>query len=192
MLAQPWWVNLLVLVPILFLILWRRRPLQLAGLSLLYAGIFAAAFGFVEATVVVYLRAILAQASGYGTELAGVARMSAEMTLHPERVAALPTSLLWVEALRESATILMLSSVALLAAARRRERWAVFLWCFALWDLAYYAGLWALLGWPASLRTLDVLFLIPVPWVAEVWFPILVSLLTLTAVVAGRRREAAR
>ena len=192
MLAQPWWVNLLALVPILFLIVWRRRPLQLAGLSLLYAGIFAAAFGFVEATVVVYLRAILAQASGYGTELAGVARMSAEMTLHPERVAALPTSLLWVEALRESATILMLSSVALLAAARRRERWAVFLWCFALWDLAYYAGLWALLGWPASLRTLDVLFLIPVPWVAEVWFPILVSLLTLTAVVAGRRREAAR
>ena len=192
MLAQPWWVNLLVLVPILFLIVWRRRPLQLAGLSLLYAGIFAAAFGFVEATVVVYLRAILAQASGYGTELAGVARMSAEVALHPERVAALPTSLLWVEALRESATILMLSSVALLAAARRRERWAVFLWCFALWDLAYYAGLWALLGWPASLRTLDVLFLIPVPWVAEVWFPILVSLLTLTAVVAGRRREAAR
>lgn len=192
MLAQPWWVNLLVLVPIFFLIAWRRRPLQLPGLSLLYAGVFAAAFGFVEATVVVYLRAILAQASGYGTELAGVARMSAEVALHPEKVGTLPASLLWVEALRESATILMLSSVALLAAARRCERWAVFLWCFALWDLWYYAGLWLLLGWPASLRTLDVLFLIPVPWVAEVWFPILVSLLTLAAVAAGRRREVAR
>jgi hypothetical protein len=57
-----------------------------------------------------------------------------------------------------------------------------FLWLFAWWDLSYYAGLWATVRWPASLTDLDVLFLIPVPWVAQIWFPLLVSLLTLLAI----------
>jgi hypothetical protein len=72
----------------------------------------------------------------------------------------------------------MLISVTLFTVSRAGARWAAFLWLFALWDIAYYAGLWATLRWPASLTGLDVLFLIPVPWIAQVWFPLLVSGLT--------------
>jgi hypothetical protein len=89
---------------------------------------------------------------------------------------------------REGATIVMLVAIALLAASRARERWAIFLWTFALWDISYYAGLWATIRWPTSLKDLDVLFLIPVPWVAQVWFPLLVSGLTLITVGLSRRQ----
>ena len=82
----------------------------------------------------------------------------------------------------------MLVSVAMLAAARARERSAAFLWTFALWDISYYAGLWATIRWPTSLKDLDVLFLIPEPWVAQVWFPLLVSVLTLISVAISRKQ----
>jgi hypothetical protein len=41
--------------------------------------------------------------------------------------------------------------------------------------LFYYVFLKIILGWPTSFGTMDVLFLIPVPWLAPVWFPILIS-----------------
>jgi hypothetical protein len=88
--------------------------------------------------------------------------------------------------------MVMLISVTLLTVSRASARWAAFLWLFALWDIAYYAGLWATVRWPASLTDLDVLFLIPVPWIAQVWFPLLVSGLTLVAIAvsAGRNADA--
>ena len=48
---------------------------------------------------------------------------------------------------------------------------------FGVWDLMYYVTLWIVLGWPDSLSTWDILFLIPVPWVAPVWAPVLVAIL---------------
>jgi hypothetical protein len=72
--------------------------------------------------------------------------------------------------------------VALLAGSTRRDSWAAFLWAFAFWDISYYAGLWATIRWPTSLLDLDVLFLIPVPWIAQVWFPRLVSLMTMLVI----------
>jgi hypothetical protein len=85
----------------------------------------------------------------------------------------------------------MLTMVALLAASTRRDRWAAFLWAFSFWDLSHYAGLWAIIRWPTSFLDLDVLFLIPVPWIAQVWFPLLVSLLTML-VIALLRGEQSR
>jgi hypothetical protein len=84
----------------------------------------------------------------------------------------------------------MLVSVALLSGPRFRERGASFLWVFAIWDIAYYAGLWVTVRWPSSLKDLDVLFLIPVPWISQVWFPLLVSALTLLAVALARTETA--
>jgi hypothetical protein len=37
-----------------------------------------------------------------------------------------------------------------------------------------------------------VLFLIPVPWIAQVWFPLLVSLLTILAIAWSCRGEQSR
>jgi hypothetical protein len=51
-----------------------------------------------------------------------------------------------------------------------------FLYAFAIWDIFYYVFLYVLLGWPESLFTWDILFLIPVPWVGPVICPCLVSL----------------
>jgi hypothetical protein len=93
-----------------------------------------------------------------------------------------PQSLLTIEVYREAATMVMLIGVAPLSASKTSARWLAFLWVFALWDIAYYAGLWVTVRWPASFTDLDVLFLIPVPWIAQVWFPLLVSFLTVVAI----------
>lgn len=179
--AQPWWVNLLILIPLLAYLAWRRKGLELTRRQLLILAAYGLAFGFVEASVVVYLRAAAGLLPGYQGTLADVQRSVAGYD--PSRsLNQFPQSLLTVESLREAATMIMLLSIAFLAAPRSRERWAVFLWTFALWDIAYYGGLWATVRWPSSLKELDVLFLIPVPWVAQVWYPLLVSGLTLLAV----------
>ena len=188
LLAEPWWVNLLLLVPAINFYYWRtrRHPLAIRGPQLLFAGLFAAAFGFVEGAVVVYLRAAVGLLPGYQGTLADVRRFAPLTDAQAQQIAQFPQSLLTVEVAREAATLLMLVAVAMLAAPRRRERWAFFLWCFAVWDIAYYAALWATIGWPSSFSSVDILFLIPVPWMSQVWYPILVSVLCMLAVASSR------
>lgn len=183
--AEPWWVNLLIVVPFLAHCFWRRKRLEITGSALVFSGAFALAFGFVEASVVVYLRGALRMLPGIGGTLADVARLSSSVYQQAYSIDQFPSSLMAVETLREAATMVMLLAVAALAGRRFRERWAVFLWMFALWDITYYVSLRVTTGWPLSLTDLDVLFLIPVPWLAPVWFPILVSGLTVVAVLAG-------
>jgi len=183
LLARPWWVNLLVAVPFASWFAWRRTRLSLSRRTLLTGALFAIAFGFVEAAAVVYLGAASGLLRGVEGTLADVRRLSGELYRRPITEILLPNSLLTIELFREAATMFMLVSVAWLAGRTRAERWAMFLWCFALWDIVYYAGLWATVRWPYSLLAFDVLFLIPVPWVAQVWFPILVSGLCIVAVL---------
>jgi hypothetical protein len=173
--ASPWWVNLALLVPLGSYLVWRKRGLRFSAHQLTYAAIFAVAFGINEAAVVVYLRA----AGGLSTVPAAADQV----------VAQLPQNLIATEILREGATLIMLCAVSLLAVTRGRERWALFLWMFAFWDIFYYAGLWLVIRWPPSLLTQDVLFLIPTAWVAPVWFPILVSLLAIAAVLLANRQH---
>ena len=179
--AQPWWVNSLVLIPFAAYFAFRRSGRLLNRRQLILVAIFASAFGFVEAAVVVYLRAAIGLLPGYTGTLSDL-RHSSEGYVQATSLSQFPRSLLAIEVCREAATMVMLVGVALLSASRASARWAAFLWLFALWDLAYYAGLWATVRWPASLTDLDVLFLIPVPWIAQVWFPLLVSALTVLAI----------
>ena len=62
------------------------------------------------------------------------------------------------------------------------ERGVFFLWTFAFWDLFYYLSLYILIKWPPSLKTIDVLFLIPVAWIAPVWFPVGMSSFTIIVI----------
>jgi hypothetical protein len=179
--AQPWWVNLLVLIPLATYFAFRRKGLLLKGRQLMLIAIFAAAFGFVEAAVVVYLRAAVGLLPGYAGTLSDLQHASPGY-VQATSLSHFPQSLLTIEVYREAATMVMLLCVALLSASKASARWAAFLWIFALWDIAYYAGLWVTVRWPASPTDLDVLFLIPVPWVAQVWFPLLVSTLTALAI----------
>jgi hypothetical protein len=144
--------------------------------------LFAVAFGYVEAAVVIYLRSIYMplHAQLYpalsASELFPLFSLDQLRALGPEH-----TVRLNVELGREFATLLMLSAVALAAARKPREWIGAFLLCFGFWDIAFYAFLKLLLNWPASLLTWDILFLLPVPWVGPVIAPILVSLSMIVA-----------
>jgi len=179
---RPWWVNLLILVPVLTFYFFRRNRPSLGTTQLLISGLFAIAFSFIEASVVIYLRAITGFLTGSG--LSEVNNLSSSLYREARIVADFPPSLLKVEVLREAATILMLGCVAFLTVRGIKERCAVFLWVFAIWDIFYYLSLRLTAGWPSSLKTPDVLFLIPVPWVSQVWFPLIVSALTLLSIMA--------
>ena len=68
----------------------------------------------------------------------------------------------------------MLATVGSAAGRTAVGKFAFFLFLFGVWDIFYYIWLKVFLHWPASLLTWDVLFLIPVPWVAR-YTPLSVS-----------------
>jgi hypothetical protein len=187
--AQPWWVNLLLLIPFTTYLVFRRQGHLLRWRQLIIIAVFATAFGFAEAAVVVYLRAAVGLLPGYAGSLSDV-QHSPQSYEQASSLSQFPQSLLTIEMYREAATMIMLFTVAVMAASKASARWLAFLWVFALWDISYYAGLWATVRWPTSLLDLDVLFLLPVPWIAQVWFPLLVSLLTLLAIIVSNLGKA--
>lgn len=119
-----------------------------------WLGAYAIAMGLLEAICVIYLRRLLP------TEAAATVE---------------PLERLRLEIIREACTLVMLLAVAWLAGINFRLRVACFFYAFGLWDILYYAGLWWLAGWPASLLTWDCLFLIPKPWYGPVLAPVLIS-----------------
>jgi len=129
--------------------------------------LFAGAMGWLEGVVVVYIRALLGVLHG------AAAPAPDELT---RRLASLPW-LVGTEQGREAATLVMLATVAWLAAPRLLPRVGAFLVAFGVWDIVYYVALYALLRWPPSLRTPDLLFLIPPGpwWFQPVWVPVAVS-----------------
>jgi len=127
-----------------------------------FLSLLAIAMGWWEAIVVVYIREIL--------------QLNA-INLNATVMEQVPQQLIWTEQTREVAPIIILICVSLLVEKNWWRRLGVFLWTFAFWDISYYAGLKIKLGWPPSLTTMDCLFLIPVPWIAPVWFPLGVMLL---------------
>ena len=133
--------------------------------------LFAAAFAYAEAAVVVYLR-LLYYPDGFQFPL----------ILLPENVGL-------VELGREAATILMLAAAGVLAGDTPRKRFYFAVYAFGLWDLFYYVWLWVLLGWPPSLFTFDVLFLIPVIWVGPVLAPLVVAVSLCAGALTAVRLE---
>lgn len=130
--------------------------------------LFGIAMAHVEGVVVVYLRKAI-----------GITGSDADNKQALEKV---PKRLVKIEMTREAATIVMLVVVALLSGEAWFERLMIFLWTFAFWDLFYYVSLYLVIKWPPKLTTTDVLFLIPRPWIAPVWFPVLVSSATIVLI----------
>jgi len=126
--------------------------------TLILPGIFCIAMGVLEAIVVIYLRQIY-YPSGFAFPL---------KFLSPD--------MLLTEWIREIATIIMLLVLGIMASKDNLQRFLYFLFSFAIWDITYYAALKAFLGWPVSLLTWDILFLIPVPWLGPVLAPIICSI----------------
>ena len=120
--------------------------------------LFSIAMGFMETAVVIYLRKIY-----YPNVF--------QFPLVP-----IEPRIALTEFLREAATIIMLLVIGILTGKTRAQKFAFFIYCFAIWDIFYYVFLKLFLNWPESLFTWDILFLIPVPWVGPVLAPCIVSI----------------
>jgi hypothetical protein len=125
--------------------------------TLLWISLFSIAMGFLETSVVVYLRELY-YPNGFDFPL----------TIIPNKIAV-------VEFWREFATIIMLVGAGIIAGKTKLSRFAYFIVAFAIWDLFYYVFLYVLIQWPQSPFTWDILFLIPVPWTGPVIAPCLVA-----------------
>jgi hypothetical protein len=132
---------------------------------------YAIAMAYLEAVVVVYLRALLGL-----TDITAV-----DVSLGPYGL---------VEIGREAATVVMLAAVGWMAGRHGKERWAYGLFAFGLWDIFYYMWLKLLIDWPASLLGWDLLFLIPLPWWGPVLAPALIAVLICVAAVLAVARMA--
>ncbi|MHC4535015.1 MAG: hypothetical protein ACYS6K_13790 [Planctomycetota bacterium] len=137
--------------------------------------IFSVAFAYIEAAVVVYLRAIF-YPDGFTFPIT-------MFDLSP-----LGKRLLLTEIGREAATIVLIFTSSWLFGKNRRQRFAYFMTIFAVWDIFYYVWLKVLLDWPSSIMDWDILFLIPTTWASAVLYPVLISitLLVFAAVILYR------
>lgn len=135
-----------------------REVVQRINRPLFWITLFGVAMAFFESSVVVYLRELY-YPEGFGFPLSHI-----------------DPHIAVTELIREFFSLVMILSVAAMTSRSFMQRFAHFLYIFATWDIFYYVFLKLVLGWPESLLTWDVLFLIPVTWSGPVITPILVSL----------------
>ncbi len=133
----------------------QQRSLLATAIAVLAFGI---AMGYLEATVVVYLRAAL------GLDAVVPVVEPGEFDAYAG-----------IEIARELATLVMIAAVGWLAGRSWLERLAWAAVVFGTWDIVYYGGLWLTIDWPPALDAWDVLFLVPMTWVGPVWAPMAVS-----------------
>ncbi|HLK19259.1 MAG TPA: hypothetical protein VKT81_09890 [Bryobacteraceae bacterium] len=138
--------------------------------------LFGISFGYLEAAVVVYLRAIydpIRERIHPGRALQDLFPLISPDELKatgPENEQRLK-----IEIGREAATILMLAAFGMAAGKNFNQRMAAFAIAFGIWDISFYGFLRLMIGWPQSLFTWDILFLIPLPWVGPVLSPVIIS-----------------
>lgn len=138
-----------------------------------WLAVFAVAMGFLEGIVVVYLRELY-YPDGFEFPL---------KLMSPELVK--------IEWIREIATLVMLAGVGIITGRNGLQRLFYALFAFGVWDIFYYAALKLLVGWPASLLTWDLLFLIPVSWLGPVLAPVLnsVTMIMMALLLIGRQER---
>ncbi len=129
---------------------------------LVWVSIFAITMGIFEGAVVVYLRALY-YPEGFNFPLIP-----------------LDNYIAITELIRELASLIMLLSVGIIAGKNFSQRFAWFIYSFAVWDIIYYLFLWLILAWPESLLSWDILFLLPLIWTGPVLTPVLISMLMIT------------
>ena len=127
--------------------------------KLIWVTLFSVAMGMLESSVVIYLRELY-YPEGFQFPLKATSYIVAV-----------------TEIFRELATLIMLLGIGMLAGKKKQERFAWFIYSFAIWDIFYYVFLYLIISWPVSLLDWDVLFLLPMMWVGPVWAPVTLSLL---------------
>ncbi len=120
---------------------------------------FSISMAYLESAVVTYLREVY-----YPRNLTSIFPLK---MMSPNNFA--------IELGRETATIVMFLSIALLSGEKGWRKFYALLYIFGLWDISYYAWLKIFIGWPLSIKDFDVLFLIPLPWVGPVYSPFIIA-----------------
>ena len=126
--------------------------------TLLWVTIFSSAMAFLESAVVIYLRELYYP---HGFSIA---------------FKDMPQKVIIIELFREMATIVMLVSIGWIAGKNNRTRFAWFLYSFAIWDIFYYVWLKLFINRPSNIFEWDILFLLPVTWLAPVLAPVICSI----------------
>lgn len=135
--------------------------------------IFATSMGYLEAVIANYDRMILGISVDY--DLKQLPKFT------PRH--------LFLEQTREISTIIMLFSFGLLIGKTLREKLTIFMLSISTWDLFYYISLYIILRWPSSLFTTDLLFLVPMPWIAPVILPVTISIMIITFSILSLVRQ---
>jgi hypothetical protein len=130
--------------------------------TLFWVTLFCIAMGMLESSVVIYLRE-MNYPDGFQFPLKATSYTIAV-----------------TELFRELATLIMLLGIGMLVGKNKQERFAWFIYSFAIWDIFYYVFLYLIINWPLSLLDWDILFLLPIMWVGPVWAPVLLSLLMIS------------
>lgn len=127
--------------------------------KLWWVGLFAIAMAYVESTVVVYIRRIY-----------GISDLLLDIPPFDPVIAP-------IEVGRELATLVMLLAVGWAVGKTLHSRISFAFFTFGIWDIFYYIWLRVFIGWPNSLFSSDILFLIPLPWWGPVIAPVLIACL---------------
>lgn len=125
--------------------------------------LYSIAFAYIEAVVVVYLRAIF-YPDGFSFPITNFLEMPGA------------DRYVLIEIGREIATVVLMLTASWLMVSNWRHRLAYFLIIFAMWDIFFYLWLKVLINWPASILDWDILFLIPITWASPVLAPLISSL----------------
>ncbi len=135
--------------------------------------VFSVAMGYLETSVVVYLRELYYP----------------EGFIFPLKIIAPRIAL--TEIFRELATMLMLVAIGCMSGRTKTEKFAFFIYSFAVWDLSYYVFLKIILNWPGSLFTWDILFMLPTMWVGPVIAPVINSftMILLSLLIVSRTSQ---
>ena len=128
-----------------------------------WVGLFAVAMACVESAVVVYIRRI------YGIS-------DLLLDIPPFDPALAP-----IEVCRELATLIMLLAAGWAVGKSLQSRLSFTFIILGVWDIFYYIWLKLFIGWPNSLFSPDLLFLIPLPW----WGPVIAPVLIACLMIAG-------
>ena len=124
-----------------------------------WVGLFAVAMAYVESAVVVYIRRIY-----------GISDLLLDIPPFDPVIAP-------IEIGRELATLVMLLAVGWAVGKSLQSRLGYTFIIFGVWDIFYYIWLRLFIGWPNSLISPDLLFLIPLPWWGPVIAPVLIACL---------------
>ena len=138
---------------------------------------FAVAMAFLESACVAYLQRAIGLVPAH---------------LFPVKDASSLGGFAAIEAGRELATLVMLWAIGWLSGSDWLSRLAWTAVAFGTWDIAYYGWLDLFIGWPRTLGTWDLLFLIPSAWTGPVWSPIAVSIALIGFGLAIAQRDGGR